>query len=182
MNRSIPGLPVHHKLPEFTQTHAHWVGDAIQSSHPLWSPSPPAPNPSKHQGLFQWVKQQKPSKILLMEGSHVEVSEFNSKDLELNRQYHANMLTPWFRWCSSQESAGMLSSIKGNFSGLSEIGNDSTFILYRQTQGQGKLEASPWGVWLGGRRVAVWNQAARECGWRCEPSHSREPRVAGGWS
>ena len=55
MNHSTPGLPIHHKLPEFTQTHAHWVDDAIQSSHPLLSPSPPAPNPSKHQGLFQWV-------------------------------------------------------------------------------------------------------------------------------
>ena len=55
MNNSIPGLPVHHQLPEFTQTHVHWVGDAIQPSHPLSSPSPPAPNPSQHQGLFQWV-------------------------------------------------------------------------------------------------------------------------------
>ena len=52
MNRSTPGLPVHHQLPEFTQTHAHRVGDAIQPSHPLSSPSPPAPNPSQHQGLF----------------------------------------------------------------------------------------------------------------------------------
>ena len=49
MNRSTPGLPVHHQLPEFTQTHA------IQPSHPLSSPSPPAPNPSQHQGLFQWI-------------------------------------------------------------------------------------------------------------------------------
>ena len=55
MNRSTPGLPVHHQLPEFTQTHDHRVSDAIQSSHPLSSPSPPAPNPSQHQGLFQWV-------------------------------------------------------------------------------------------------------------------------------
>ena len=55
MNRSTPGLPVHHQLPEFTQTHAHRVGDAIQPFHPLSSPSPPAPNPSQHQGLFQWV-------------------------------------------------------------------------------------------------------------------------------
>ena len=55
MNRSPPGLPVHCKLPEFTQTHAHRVGDAIQPSHPLSSPSPPAPNPSQHQGLFQWI-------------------------------------------------------------------------------------------------------------------------------
>ena len=55
MNRSTPGLPVHHQLPEFTQTHVHWVGDAIQPSHPLPSPSPPAPNPSQHQSLLKWV-------------------------------------------------------------------------------------------------------------------------------
>ena len=55
MNRSTPGLPVHHQLPDFTQTHVHWVSDAIQPSHPLTSPSPPAPNPSQHQSLFQWV-------------------------------------------------------------------------------------------------------------------------------
>ena len=53
MDCSIPGLPVHHQLPEFTQTHVHWVGDAIQPSHPLSSPSP-AFNLSQHQGLFQW--------------------------------------------------------------------------------------------------------------------------------
>ena len=55
MNRSTPGLPVHHQLPEFTQTRVHRVGDAIQPSHPLSSPSPPAPNPSQHQSLFQRV-------------------------------------------------------------------------------------------------------------------------------
>ena len=55
MNCSTPGLPVHHQLPEFTQTHVHRVSDAIQPSHPLSSPSPPAPNPSLHQSLFQWV-------------------------------------------------------------------------------------------------------------------------------
>ena len=59
MNHSTPGLPVHHQLLEFTQTHVHRVGDAIQPSHPLSSPSPPAPNPSQHQGLpmsqpFTW--------------------------------------------------------------------------------------------------------------------------------
>ena len=53
MNRSTPGLAVHHQLPEFTQTPIHRVGDAIQPSHPLLSPSPPAPNPSQHQGLFK---------------------------------------------------------------------------------------------------------------------------------
>ena len=55
MNRSTPGLRVHHHLPEFTETHVHIVSDAIQPSHPLSSPSPPAPNPSQHQSLFQCV-------------------------------------------------------------------------------------------------------------------------------
>ena len=55
MNHSMRDLAVHHQLPEFTQTHVYWVSDAIQPSHPLLSPSLPAPNPSQHQGLFQWV-------------------------------------------------------------------------------------------------------------------------------
>ena len=55
MNHSTPGLPVHHKLPEFSQTHAHRVSDAIQPSHPLSFPSPAAPNPFQHQGFFQQV-------------------------------------------------------------------------------------------------------------------------------
>ena len=55
VNLSTPGLPVHHQLPEFPQTHVHRVSDAIQPSHPLSSLSPPAPNPSQHQSLFQWV-------------------------------------------------------------------------------------------------------------------------------
>ena len=55
MNHSTPGLPVHHQLPQFTQTHVYRVSDAIQPSHPLSSPTPPAPNPSQHQSLFQWV-------------------------------------------------------------------------------------------------------------------------------
>ena len=55
MDCSTPGLPVHHQLPEFAQTHVHWVGDAIQPSYPLSSPFPPTFNLSQHQGLFQWV-------------------------------------------------------------------------------------------------------------------------------
>ena len=55
MNRSTPGFPVHHQLPQFTHTHVHRVDDAIQPSHPLPSPSPPALDLSQHQGLFQWV-------------------------------------------------------------------------------------------------------------------------------
>ena len=79
MNRSTPGLPVHHQLPEFSQTHVHRVGNAIQPSHPLSSPSPPAPNPSQHQGLFQWVN-----------SSH-EVT----KVLEFQLQYQSFQSTPW---------------------------------------------------------------------------------------
>ena len=56
MNCRTPGLPVHHQLLEFTQTHVHRVGDGIQPSHPLSSPSRPAPNPSQHQSHFQWVR------------------------------------------------------------------------------------------------------------------------------
>ena len=55
MDCSTPGLPVHHQLPESTQIHIHWISDAIQPSLPLLSPSPPALNLSKHQGLFKWV-------------------------------------------------------------------------------------------------------------------------------
>ena len=55
VNRSTPGLPVHHQLPEFIQTRVRRVSDAIQPSHPWSSPSPPASNPSQHQSLFQWV-------------------------------------------------------------------------------------------------------------------------------
>ena len=73
MNCSTPGLPVHHQLPEFTQTHVHRVSDAIQPSHPLSSLSLPAPNPSQHQSLFQWVN-----------SSH-EVA----KVLEFQLQYHS---------------------------------------------------------------------------------------------
>ena len=55
MDCSMPGLPVHHQIPEFTQIHVHWVSDTIQPSHPLSSPSSPAFNLSQHQGLFKWV-------------------------------------------------------------------------------------------------------------------------------
>ena len=71
MNRSTPGLPVHHQLLEFTQIHVHWVGDAIQPSHPLLSPPPPAFNLSQHQGLFKWVSSShQVAKVLEFELQH----------------------------------------------------------------------------------------------------------------
>ena len=72
MDCSMPiYLLVHHQLPEFTQTHIHWVGDAIQSSHPLSSPSPPTFNLSQHQGLFKWVSSShQVAKILVFQLQH----------------------------------------------------------------------------------------------------------------
>ena len=72
MDCSMPGLPIHHQLPEFTQTHVHWVSDAIQPSHPLPSPSPPAFNLSQHQGLFKWVSSlHKVAKVLELQLQHL---------------------------------------------------------------------------------------------------------------
>ena len=83
MNRSRPGLPVHHQLPKFTQTNVHRVSDAIQPSHPLSSPSPLAPNPSQHQSLFQWVN-----------SSHdvAKVLEFQLKHHSFQRNPRADLL------------------------------------------------------------------------------------------
>ena len=83
LNCSTPGLPVHHHFPEFTQTHVHRLSDAIQPSHPLSSPSSPAPNPSQHQTLFQWVN-----------SSHevAKVLEFQLQHHSLQRNPRADLL------------------------------------------------------------------------------------------
>ena len=83
MNLSMPGLPVHHHLPEFTQTHVHQVRDTIQPSHPRSSPSPPAPNPSQHQSLFQWVNS--PHEV-------AKVLEFQLQHHSLQRNPRADLL------------------------------------------------------------------------------------------
>ena len=85
MNRSMPGFPVHHQLPEFTQIHVHPVGDAIQPSRPLSSPSPPAPNPSQHQGLFQWVNSShEVAKVLEFQPQHQSFQRTPRTDLLQN--------------------------------------------------------------------------------------------------
>ena len=82
MNRSTPGLPVHHQLPEPTQTHVHWVSDAIQPSHPLSSPSPPALNLSQHQGLFKWVSSShQMAKVLEFQLQHQSFQRISRTDL-----------------------------------------------------------------------------------------------------
>ena len=81
MNCSTPGLLVHHQVPEFTQSHVHQVGDAIQPSHPLSSPSPPAPSPSQDQGVFQWVNSShEVAKVLEFHPEHQSLLPMNTQD------------------------------------------------------------------------------------------------------
>ena len=78
MDCSMRGLPVHHQLPEFTQTHVHWVSDAIKPSHPLLSPSSPTFNLSQHQGLFKWVpSSHQVAKVLEFQLQHQAFSEYS---------------------------------------------------------------------------------------------------------
>ena len=101
MNCSMPGLPVHHHLPEFTETHVHRVGDAIQPSHPLLSPSPPAPNPSQHQSLFHWVStSHKVAKVLEFQLQHQSFQWTPRTDL-LQNGLVGSPCSPW----DSQESS-----------------------------------------------------------------------------
>ena len=80
MECSIPGLPVPHQLPELTQTHVHWVGDATQPSHPLSSSSPPALNLSQHQGLFKWVSSLQKSGQSIGVSASASVLQMNTRD------------------------------------------------------------------------------------------------------
>ena len=92
MNCSMPGLPVHHQLPESTQTHVHWVDDAIQTSHPLSSPSPPDLNLSQHQGLFQWINSLHQVAKVLGVSALTSVLPINTQDWSLG----------WIGWISLQ--------------------------------------------------------------------------------
>ena len=107
MNLSMPGLPVRHQLLEFTQTHVHRVGDAIQPSHPLSSPSPPASNISQHQGVFQWVNSlHEVAKVLEFQLQHQSFQWTPRTDLLCHglvgslcspRDSQESSPTPWFK-------------------------------------------------------------------------------------
>ena len=96
MDCSIPGLPVHHQLPDFTQTHVHWVSDAIQPFHPLSYPSPSTFNHSQHQGLFKWVS-----------SAHqvAKVLEFQVQNQCFQWIFRTDFLKDWLVWspCSLHE-------------------------------------------------------------------------------
>ena len=117
VNRSTPGLPVHHQLPEFTQSHVHRVSDAIQPSHPLSSLSPPAPNPSQHQSLFQWVN-----------ASHevAQVLEFQLQHPSFQRNPRADLLQNGLvgSSCSPKDSR-----IDGPFKWLAELASNFVVVI-----------------------------------------------------
>ena len=117
MNHSTPGLPVHHQLPEFTQTHVHWVSDAIQSSHPLSSPSLPALNLSQHQSLFQWVSSSdQVAKVLEFQLQHQSTKE------------HPGLISFWMDWLDLLAVQGTLKSLLQHHSSKPSILQCSAFL------------------------------------------------------
>ena len=114
-----PRCPVHHQLPELAQTHAHWVGDAIQPSHPLSSPSPPAFNLSQHQGLFKWVS-----------SSHqvAKVLEFQLQHQSFQRILRISFRNDWFDLLAVQ---GTLKSLLQHHSSKASILRSSAFFTFQ---------------------------------------------------
>ena len=118
MNHSTPGLPVHHQLPEFTQTHVHWVGDAIQPSHPLSSPSRPALNLSQHQGLFKWVS------------SLHQVAKYWSFSFNISpSNEHPGLISFRMDWLDLLAVQGTLKSLLQNHSSKASIFRFSAFLI-----------------------------------------------------
>ena len=118
MSHSTPGLPVHHQFPESTQTHAHRVSDAIQPSHPLSSPSPPAPNPSQHQGLFQWVN-----------SSHQVVKYWSFSFSISPSNKHPGLISFRMDWLDLLAVQGTLKSLLQHHSSKSSILWHSAFFI-----------------------------------------------------
>ena len=152
MKRSTPGLPVHHKLPELTHTHVHWVGDAIQPSHPLSPPSPPALNLSQHQGLFQWVS-----------SSHQV-----AKLLEFQLQHQSYQLTPktYLRmdWLDLLAIQGTLKSLLQHHSSKASILRCSAFFtvqLSHPYMTTGKTIASTSWTFVGKVMSLLFNMLSR---------------------
>ena len=118
MNCSSPGLPVHHQLPEFTQTHVHCVSDAIQPSHPLWSPSPPTFHLSQHQGLFQRVSSSQ--QVVKVLGSQLQHQSFQWI-------FKTDFLLDWLVWSLAVQ--GTLKSLLQHHSSKALILQRSAFFI-----------------------------------------------------
>ena len=118
MDYSTPGLLVHYQLPDFSQTHVHWVGDAIQPSHPLSSPSPPALNLSQHQSLFQWVNSsQEVAKVLEFQ---LDISPSNEQ---------AGLISFRMDWLDGLAVQGTLKSLLQHHSSKASILWRSAFFM-----------------------------------------------------
>ena len=117
MNHSMPGFPVHHHLPEFTQTHVHRVSDAIQPSHPLSSPSPPASNATQHQSLFQWINSSHDMAKIL----EFQLIIIPSKEISALISFRMN-------WLDLLGVQGTLKSFLQHHSSKASILQDSTFF------------------------------------------------------
>ena len=117
MNRSTPGLPVYHQLLEFTQTHVHWVSDAIQPSHPLSSPSPPALNLPQPQGLFQWVS-----------SSHEVAKVLELQFLHQPLQWTTGLMSFRMDWLDLLAVQGILKSLLQHHSSKASILRCSAFF------------------------------------------------------
>ena len=118
MNCSTPGLPVHHQLPEFTETHVHWISDAIQPSHPLSSPSPPALNLDQHQGLFKWVS-----------SSH-QVAKYWSFSFSISpSNEHLGLISFRMNWLDLLAVQGTLRSLLQHYSSKASILQCSAFFI-----------------------------------------------------
>ena len=127
MDCSMPGLPVHHQLPEFTRTHLHWVGDAIQPSHPLLSPSPPTFNLSQHQCLFKWVSS----------------SHQMAKVMEFKLQHQS------FQWMFKTFPLGWTGWISLQSKGLSRMFSNTTIQKHQFLSTQLSLESNSYiHTWL----------------------------------
>ena len=118
MDCSMPGLPIHHQLPESTQTHVHWVGDTIQPSHTLSSPSPPTFNVSQNQGLFQWV---------ISSHQVARVLEFQLQHLSFQWIFRSDFLQDWL--VGSPLVQGTLKSFLQHHSPKASILRHSAFFI-----------------------------------------------------
>ena len=138
MNCNMPGLPKHHQLPEFTQTHVHRVSDAIQPSHPRSSPSPPVLNPSQHQSLFQWVNSShEVAKLLEFQPQH---------QLPLNTQDWSPV--GWTGWISLQ-SKGLTRVFSSISSQILPVFSGSTMVFIRTSSCDNSDKwLSSWPRWV----------------------------------
>ena len=137
MDCSIPGFPVHHQLPELAQTHVHRVSDAIQPSHPLSYPSPLAPNPSQHQGLFQWVIFSNESTLRMRWPKYWSFSFSIIPPKE-----HPGLISFRMDWLDLLETPGKQIAPLGGFIPIPDVRKWSQTVNYSS-----KLHPSKWWAW-----------------------------------